>query len=131
MRILLMDDDVIFGQKLARDLQAEGHDVQTSASATEARAALETEKFDLLITDLMVYAGGRTVPDGGITLIHWVRSQKHALNSRNLPIITISGVTARRGLENLINVSKTLGANAGLTKPIDMDELRSRIAQLA
>ncbi len=52
MRILVVDDEKIKRVTLADDLEAQGHEVVTAPDGRQALARLETEVFDVVITDL-------------------------------------------------------------------------------
>ncbi len=51
-RILVVDDEKIVCDMSRICLTGDGYDVTTFTDSTEARAALETETFDVIITDL-------------------------------------------------------------------------------
>lgn len=52
LRILVVDDEPIVCQMSSKCLTEEGYDVTTFTDSTQARAALERESFDVVITDL-------------------------------------------------------------------------------
>lgn len=126
-RILLMEDDLALSYQLATNLQDAGHDVQACGSATAAREELLGSDYDILITDVIVKVGSRTVPDGGIALISWVR---RTAQYRALPIIAITGTFKYRGMEQILDNVRQLGADAGIEKPIDLVELFEQIDKL-
>jgi DNA-binding response OmpR family regulator len=51
-RILLVDDEVAVLLTLKAVLEISGYDVETAASAREARHRLHTQEFDMVITDM-------------------------------------------------------------------------------
>ena len=57
MRILVVDKYVWSGQALARLLALQGYYARCAAGAAEALRLCESEKFDLLITDLHLQDG--------------------------------------------------------------------------
>ncbi len=62
-RILFIDDDPDFTSAVQALLKDEGHDVSIASGLSEARAAMESERFDILFVDLML-------PDGsGLELV--------------------------------------------------------------
>jgi DNA-binding NtrC family response regulator len=61
-RLLIVEDQVEVGDVLAESLLSDGFDVVVVKTAAEARAALDAEKFDLMVAD-MVLPGRR---DGGL-----------------------------------------------------------------
>ncbi|MFO1260083.1 MAG: response regulator [Sphingomonadaceae bacterium] len=54
IRILLAEDDDAMRQYLARALERSGYDVVSVDRGTEALPLLEHEKFDLLLTDIVM-----------------------------------------------------------------------------
>lgn len=54
IRILLAEDDDAMRQYLARALERSGYDVVSVDRGTEALPMLEHEKFDLLLTDIVM-----------------------------------------------------------------------------
>jgi len=54
IRILLAEDDTSMREYLQRALQRVGYDVEAVGCGTEALPLLETSKFDLLLTDIVM-----------------------------------------------------------------------------
>ena len=52
--ILLVDDDVHIRETVAKALQNEGYDVVTAANGKEALELIDQQKFDLILTDLVM-----------------------------------------------------------------------------
>ncbi|MGC3937279.1 response regulator [Roseobacter sp. EG26] len=131
--ILLMEDDADLASVLREVLSEEGHTVTICESATEAFAALEKVQFDLLITDIIVQKNKVPIPDGGISLIARLRGP---LNNqlepwmKKMPIIAVSGAIHNPGMSNLLKISRDLGADITLAKPIDTLDLLHAINTL-
>ena len=53
-RILLAEDDTSMREYLQRALQKVGYDVEAVGCGTEAMPLLERERFDLLLTDILM-----------------------------------------------------------------------------
>ena len=53
-RILLAEDDTSMREYLQRALQRVGYEVEAVGCGTEAMPLLETERFDLLLTDVII-----------------------------------------------------------------------------
>src|SRR5213595_2346575 len=53
-RILLAEDDTSMREYLQRALQRVGYEIQAVGCGTEAVPLLETERFDLLLTDIVM-----------------------------------------------------------------------------
>jgi DNA-binding response OmpR family regulator len=94
--------------------------VQACTGAAEARRALQTAKFDLMLADPAV--------DGeeGILLLRWLRRQERNPN-RFVPIILISG----HSTPTLVRRSRDCGANYFVTKPLTPATLLERILWVA
>ncbi|MGZ2259062.1 response regulator [Roseobacter sp. A03A-229] len=125
-----MEDDEHFASVLGELLASKGHSIRVCSSASEAMKMIAEDRFDLLITDVIVRQDNKTVPDGGISLISRLRG---ALSwnlepwMKDMPIIAISGAIHNQGLSDLLRVTKDLGADMALGKPTDTDELLDAI----
>ncbi|MCU0422858.1 MAG: response regulator [Bacteroidia bacterium] len=116
-QILLIDDDELILKVINRILQKEGYVVTTASNGKDALEYLERDKFDLLITDLMMpYSNGFEVIS---------RFKQHP-NAAGVPIIVISSV----GTENAVKEGLNIGADDYLRKPIMPDELLIRVRRL-
>ncbi|MDA8747726.1 response regulator [Litoreibacter sp.] len=132
-KILLMEDDIPFSDVLTALLTSSNHQVTQCASATEARTHIEVTEFDLLITDILVYQGNSPVPDGGISLINWLRgplSSRRERWMRDMPIIAISGAIHKHGMSDILKLSQELGADITLAKPAAPKDLLGAIRRL-
>lgn len=129
-RILLMEDDVDLSTVLDEVLSSNGHVVTTSQSAFEAFNLIAKNRYDLLITDIIVLKDDTPVPDGGISLISRLRG---ALSwnlepwMKKMPIIAISGAIHNQGMSELLKISRDLGADMAFGKPMDTDDLLQAI----
>ena len=56
IRILLAEDDTSMREYLARALQRVGYEVVAVGCVTEAMPLLESDRFDLLLTDIVMPA---------------------------------------------------------------------------
>ena len=82
-RILLAEDDTSMREYLQRALQRVGYDVEAVGCGTEAMPLLETEHFDLLLTDIVM-------PEmDGIEL-----AQKASAIDPNIRVMFITGFAA-------------------------------------
>ena len=117
VNILLIDDDELILKVVNRILQKEGFVVKTATNGKEALEIIDREKFDLLITDLMMpYSNGFEV----------ISKFKQHPNAEGVPINVISSV----GTENAIRDGLNIGADDYLRKPIMPDELIIRVKRL-
>jgi CheY-like chemotaxis protein len=115
LRILLVEDHQSTLVMLGKLLAAMQHQVTPATSIATAEKALESNSFDLLISDL-------GLPDGlGYELMQRARSRY------GIKGIALSGY----GMDSDIERSKQAGFLEHLTKPIDMDTLEAAIARAA
>jgi len=112
MRVLLAEDDEYLLSGLLLALERRGYSVQPVRTGPEAKAALTTSDFDLLLLDL-----GLPGLDGTAVLSD-LRTA-----GEDTPVIVI---TARDGVEDKI-LGLDLGANDYLVKPFDFRELEARM----
>jgi two-component system, OmpR family, response regulator QseB len=124
MRLLLVEDDRMIGEGLRAALRLEGHAVDWVRDAAAARATLASERFDLVLLDLGLPAGGG--PTGGLTggptdglgVLHELRARRDTT-----PVIVL---TARDAPGDRVKGLDT-GADDYLVKPFEFDELHARI----
>src|ERR1700677_3933696 len=114
MRILIVEDDDIVADAIARGLSAH-YSVLRVASAEEARTALETEEFALAVVDV-----GLPGADG-LTLVRRLRGAGVAMPTLML--------TARCTLADKVKALDT-GADDFLSKPFEPAELAARCRAL-
>ena len=112
--LLVVDDDRRIRALLLRFLVGEGYRVTTAETAREARAKLDSLKFDLLILDVMMPG------ENGYDLARAIRT------ASAVPILML---TARDEKESRIAGLET-GADDYLTKPFEPRELSLRIANI-
>lgn len=127
-KLLMMEDDVVFSFRLKNMLKSAGHQVEVRSSATDAIEELLHESYDVLISDVIIREDGKPVPDGGIKLVSWVRNHEEM---KTLPIIVITGSHKYQGMQHILTTARQIGANAGLEKPFDDDEILSLISRLS
>jgi CheY-like chemotaxis protein len=107
--ILLIDD----GEKLRRlgriDLESAGYVFMSAASGKHGLRILEHQEVDLALVNIFM-------PDmDGVVLIQALRLTRLS--------IKIIAITAGKGLKNLIDMAKQLGADGTLEKPFSRQEL--------
>ena len=118
-RILLIDDEPLVRDVLARLLSAEGHEVLAVDDGSRAVEYVEQGEIELVITDLLMPG------QEGIETIGALRERWPAL-----PILAISG-GGRLDAIDLLPVARSMGATATLPKPITGTRLREAVAALA
>jgi two-component system nitrogen regulation response regulator GlnG len=115
-RVLIADDEESIRMVLGTALAQAGHDVETVASGSDALAALGAGDFDVAILDIRM-------PDvNGLDVLERIRATDNAV----IPIV----VTAQNTMTNAIEAMKR-GAFNYLTKPFDLDEVRTLVARAA
>jgi two-component system response regulator HydG len=115
-RVLLVDDDFSLTETLRIGLGRRGFTVGAAGSAAEALAALETDDFDVVVTDLNMKGGT------GIDLCTSI-----AARHRDLPTIVL---TAFGNYETAVAAIRA-GAYDFISKPVQLDVLGIAIERAA
>ncbi len=115
MKILIVEDDAVLLDGLARSLRLSSYAVDCVTSGSDADHALSTQDYALVILDL-----GLPGIDG-LEVLRRLRLRK-----KFTPVLIL---TARDALEDRIN-GLDLGADDYLTKPFGLPELEARIRAL-
>jgi len=110
--VLVVDDEPIVRDVVARYLERDGHTILTADTGDEARGLIEGEAPSLVVLDVML--PGET---DGLALCRWIRS------TSDLPVILLTA----RGDEADRIVGLELGADDYVTKPFSPRELASRV----
>ncbi len=112
MRMLLVEDDHALGQAVRDQCVADGHSVDWVNGVVDAKAAILSAPFELVLLDLML-------PDGrGLDFLKARRAAGDAT-----PVIVL---TARDQISDRI-AALDAGADDYLVKPFDLFELSARI----
>ncbi len=112
-RVLVVDDEQSMRELLAIMLRQVGYDVSVADGGEAAIKALETDAFDLVITDL------RMRKADGLAVLR--AAKEHS------PRTVVLVVTAFASTETAVEAMK-LGAYDYVTKPFKLDELKLTIA---
>jgi PAS domain S-box-containing protein len=113
--LLIVDDEPQMLLTTSMMLEIEGHRVTSAASGRAALAALESGRFDAVLTDL-------GMPEiNGLQLAGMIRERGFAL-----PILLITGW----GLELEVEKVRAAGVTDVLPKPFDGDKLRAALAAI-
>ena len=116
LRILVIEDDEVIADSLARGLGEEGFAVEHAADGESARRALARGEWDLIILDWWLPG------TDGLTLLR--RFRRDGGEAAVLFLTARDAVSDRvRGLDG--------GADDYLCKPFDFDELLARVRALA
>jgi DNA-binding NtrC family response regulator len=113
-RVLIVDDDWRILQLLGDGLKQD-YAVETAMNAGEALAAIQRQRPDLVLADVML---------PGASGIHLLNQIKRTDPTIEVVIITGSGNTVleRQALES--------GAAGFIRKPFDLNDLERRVAQI-
>ena len=106
--VLVVDDDDDLRETLAALLAEEGYEVSRAANGVEALAAIDRDRPDVVLLDLMM-----PVLDGWQTLKILQRSPEHS----KLPVVVLSGAASP-------------GCCGYIPKPISLDRLLTLLATL-
>src|SRR5919199_3326562 len=112
-RILIVDDDAAILTLCRRILEAEGYSVVTTNRSDEALSKLDSDAFDLLLTDIRL--PGLT----GLEVTRRLRARDH-----DLGIVTMTGYS---NMEMAIQ-ALSLGVDEFIVKPFTPDSLRITVA---
>lgn len=116
MKILVLDDDDMYLDILAEDLESYGHTVGLAESLEEARSLLLKESWDTLSFDLRLGDGV------SIELI------KEAFSMENPPKAAL--VVTSHHDDVLLNNCNNLGCCSYVVKPVGAQTILVRLAQL-
>lgn len=106
-RILIAEDDPLASEMMRRICEFKGHEVAESQDATQALAAFESFRPDLVITDLAMPLGG------GQRLLRELRATPEGARC---PVIVITGYATILGEREC----EDLRPHAVLKKPVDL-----------
>jgi len=115
VRILLVEDDQLLGEGIKLALDREGYQTDWLKNGLQAKQALETEEFELVILDIMLPGMN------GIDILKSVR--KSGLIT---PILIL---TALDSVEDKI-IGLDSGSDDYLIKPFELSELKARLRAL-
>jgi CheY-like chemotaxis protein len=117
-RILLVDDDAAVRLLLETVLRTGRHEVTTAIDGRGALAAVATDTFDVVITDLIM-------PDmEGIETIMELRRIRPACK-----IIAMSG-GGRGSADDYLDIAANVGAHMTLAKPFSPQQLLDAVQQV-
>ena len=112
MRLLMLEDDVLFGGAAQKALQRAGYAVDWIKSAAELNASMRSFEYDCVLLDLNLGDAS------GEQCLKEIRS-----HDPHLPLIVVS---ARGGLGDRVQLLEH-GADDYLVKPVDLDEVCARV----
>ncbi len=112
--ILVVDDEEVIRDVCAQILAAEGYKVTTASTGKQALHLVNTNRFDAVITDIMM-------PDmSGLELLEVIKK-----SGMDVSTIVITGL----GTFDMATQSDRLGAREFVVKPFTPAELREAVAK--
>lgn len=115
MKILIVEDDELIQQGLAKALANESYACDCAATAAQAKSLVQVGQYSLIILDL-----GLPDQDGSSLLRQWRRS------GLDVPVLIL---TARDAIEDRVG-GLDAGADDYLVKPFALVELQARVRAL-
>lgn len=115
-RILVVEDNKLILETIAQSLSREGFEIIKASDGKECLHLLETDTFDLIITDLYM-------PNiNGLELLSTLLEQ----GKKTMPVLVLS---AGGNEENVLKAFE-MGADDFMIKPFSLSELNFRIKKL-
>jgi DNA-binding response OmpR family regulator len=112
LRILIVEDDPNIRQLLKDLLKTDNHDVSVAADGESALKFLQSDRFDLLITDL-----------GLPGISGWELSVASKRYQKEIRVVAISSWMGQRGEQK----KKECGVDTIIWKPFKFDQIRDEI----
>ena len=110
--ILVVDDEPDLVELICLTLQRMGLETSSAADLAGARQLLNSQSFDLCLTDMRL-------PDGdGLELVEWIQT--------NRPQLPVAVITAHGNVETAVKALK-FGAFDFVSKPLDLSVLRKLV----
>ncbi|HEY7330081.1 MAG TPA: response regulator [Gemmataceae bacterium] len=113
--LLIVEDNAVTRESLSTILSCQGYSVRGVANGGQALEALRAAKPNLILLDMLLSGAG----DDGWTLLDKLR--RHS-EWHSIPVIIVTGILIASDEWAL-----SLGAQAVVHKPIDTDELLSKV----
>ncbi|MCX7012322.1 MAG: sigma-54 dependent transcriptional regulator, partial [Candidatus Sumerlaeota bacterium] len=119
-RMLLIEDDSGYSERLRRNLETEGFEVDVAASGAEALDVLRQRFFDLVVTDIKM-------PDmSGVDVLRAIRAGEAEGLDPDLPVVALTSVNT---VETAVEAMK-LGAADYISKEAEKRELLVRLRRV-
>jgi len=110
--VLIVDDEPDLLELVSLTLSRMSLETRTAADVAAAQQLLETQHFDLCLTDMRL-------PDGdGLGLVEWIQQHR--------PEVPVAMITAHGNVESAVRALK-LGAFDFVSKPLDLGVLRKLV----
>ncbi|MCH7687128.1 MAG: sigma-54-dependent Fis family transcriptional regulator, partial [Planctomycetes bacterium] len=112
IQVLIVDDDEAHAQAVAESLQRVGADCTVAGSGTRGATLIESENFDVIVTDL------RMEDVDGLAILRKAKQE--------LPEAEVILLTGHGSINSAVTAMQH-GAYTYLTKPLDINELRTAV----
>ncbi len=112
IRVLVVDDDEPHALAVAESLERVGYECTTAVSGEDGATKIESDSFDVVVTDLMM---------GDLDGLALLQKTKEELP--NAEVILLTG---HASVQSALAAGQA-GASMYLTKPLDINELRSAV----
>ncbi|MER3416917.1 MAG: sigma-54-dependent Fis family transcriptional regulator [Gemmataceae bacterium] len=116
IRVLVIDDEESHAQAVADSLERVGYDCEVATSGQEGLRRIENEDFDVIVTDL------KMEPVDGLAILRKAKVE--------LPEAEVVLITGYGDIKSAV-AAMQLGAATYLTKPVDINELRTVVDRVA
>ena len=114
-KILIAEDEMMLQKTIEFKLKKEGYNVTAVSNGQEAMHKINSETFDLIVTDMMMPF------ISGLEVITEVKA-----SGNECPVIVLSSV----GQEEMVVKALKLGASDYITKPFSPNEFSTRIEKI-
>ena len=124
--LLVVDDDEDFASAAAMVLRSDGHEVDIELDTESALRHMEQRRPDLVILDVMFPEDS----SAGFRLARTIRQRSETL--KDIPVLMLTAVNTRFPLGfGVRDIDDNWLPVAGfLEKPVDLDALRAKVADL-
>ena len=116
VKVLILDDEQIVGERLQASLERDGYAVDVSFAGRDALDQLDRNNYDLLITDLKM---------SGTDGLQVLRAAKQAQPA--IRVIVITGFATKDTAEEVLRS----GAAEFIAKPFKISQLKSLLKKLS
>jgi len=116
-RVLVVDDNSVNRNILARQLELAGASTDVAASGEEALQLWRKGGYDLLLADLQMPTMD------GFELAQRIRESEAAVGQKRIPILAVTASTHEEQVER----SRMAGMDGFITKPIGIEQLRATL----
>lgn len=117
LKVLVVDDEPTIRTLFRRFLQREGYTVEVARDGREALERVAASQPDLVLSDLIM----PNLDGYGLC-----RAMRESRETRHIPVIVVSALGGELDVDKAFNA----GTNEYLTKPVVLEELGSRIANI-